>query len=635
MAVSEGDDLDGVYAMAGYSTANMSDNNHYFGIRRIPYSVDFSRNDLTFRHIADDQSLPTDIPFIDFGGPNSEVHNAGEIWASMMFEAMVALLKESQGASPRYSFAEAHRRMGDYVVAGMLLAPQAPTFTEQRDAILAAALASDEQDFLVIAQAFARRGAGTGAKSPPRQSDDLIGVVESFDVLGDLAVVDVALRDVQDSCDGDGLLDHGETGTVTLSIMNPGAATLTGTTLSVTSATGGVTFPDGGSVAVPDLGPFDSFTTDVAVALAADATAEEVAISYVVANPAAATPEVAGTLTVRVHYDNLPASSSSDDVESDLEVWVEDGNLPAWAREAEADGNHVWRGEAPGELADVSLVSPPLMVGDEPFTMVFKHRHQFEQSDGTNWDGGVIELSSDDGVTWQDISNFATPGYGGPLTGESGNPLADRQAFVGQSAAFPAFAGVSLDLGTALAGQTVRVRFRVATDAAVGDLGWTVDDLVFGGLLNTPFPTTPLDDGVCTGAPRASAGPDRAVFAGANVRLDGSASEDTDGGVLTFSWAQTGGDEVALAGADGATPTFVAPMVTESTPLTFTLTVSDGERVASDSVTINVAARLGPGGDGDDEGGCGCRVGGEPRSSGSALGVALLAFAVMLRRRRR
>ena len=50
----------------------------------------------------------------DFFSPeNSEIHNAGEIWAQMMFEAYVALLK-NPGAR---TFAEVRRDMAEHVVA--------------------------------------------------------------------------------------------------------------------------------------------------------------------------------------------------------------------------------------------------------------------------------------------------------------------------------------------------------------------------------------------------------------------------------------------------------------------------------------------------------------------------------------
>src|SRR5690606_26238100 len=127
----------------------------YFGIRRVPYSIDPTKNALSFRHIANGEALPVSHP-LKAAGPNAEVHNVGEVWAAMLWESYIALHQAYEG---KESFAAIQRRMSDYVVAGMIMAPSEPTFTEQRDAILAAIAASDQDDFLIVAEAFARRGA--------------------------------------------------------------------------------------------------------------------------------------------------------------------------------------------------------------------------------------------------------------------------------------------------------------------------------------------------------------------------------------------------------------------------------------------------------------------------------------------
>src|SRR4029453_18081213 len=98
----------------------------------------------------------------------------------------------------RDSFDDVRRRMADYVVAGLKMTPTDATYTEQRDALLAAAATawrdddddhdhgngndrkSRRADLLALATAFARRGAGTCAVSPPPDSPTLPGVVESF-----------------------------------------------------------------------------------------------------------------------------------------------------------------------------------------------------------------------------------------------------------------------------------------------------------------------------------------------------------------------------------------------------------------------------------------------------------------------
>jgi hypothetical protein len=137
----DGDNLNGTYALATYGTFAFDPYSGYFGIRRVPYSVDFTRSALTFKHIGDGVVLPA-VPTLP-GGANSEVHNAGEIWTTMLWEAYVALQK-ARGA--RESFDGIRRRMADYVVAGLKMAPGDATYTEQRDAILGAAAAAAQRD---------------------------------------------------------------------------------------------------------------------------------------------------------------------------------------------------------------------------------------------------------------------------------------------------------------------------------------------------------------------------------------------------------------------------------------------------------------------------------------------------------
>jgi subtilisin-like proprotein convertase family protein len=89
--------------------------------------------------------------------------------------------------------------------------------------------------------------------------------------------------------------------------------------------------------------------------------------------------------------------------------------------------------------------------------------------------------------------------------------------------------------------------------------------------------------------PVANAGVDQAAASGALVTLDGSASTDPDGNVITFSWTQVLGPAVALSSASAVKPTFTAPTVTLATPLTFELVVWDGMASSpADAVTINV-----------------------------------------------
>lgn len=96
--------------------------------------------------------------------------------------------------------------------------------------------------------------------------------------------------------------------------------------------------------------------------------------------------------------------------------------------------------------------------------------------------------------------------------------------------------------------------------------------------------------------PFADAGADQTVAAEAAVILDGTGSADPDGDALTYSWTQEpGGIPVTLAGADTASPSFIAPLVSGSTRLVFTLTVGDRYGGASRArVTVNVLGKKSP-----------------------------------------
>jgi serine protease len=90
-------------------------------------------------------------------------------------------------------------------------------------------------------------------------------------------------------------------------------------------------------------------------------------------------------------------------------------------------------------------------------------------------------------------------------------------------------------------------------------------------------------------APEADAGGDRAAMRGSAVTLDGTASSDPDGNIVSFAWTQTAGPTVTLTNADQAQVSFTAPDLADPTDLEFELTVTDNDGLsASDSVTITV-----------------------------------------------
>ena len=87
--------------------------------------------------------------------------------------------------------------------------------------------------------------------------------------------------------------------------------------------------------------------------------------------------------------------------------------------------------------------------------------------------------------------------------------------------------------------------------------------------------------------PIANAGSDQSVEPGALVTLDGSASSDSDGSIVSYLWEQSSGPDVTLSTDVESIVTFTFPDVTETTELVFELSVTDDAgNVSSDEVNI-------------------------------------------------
>lgn len=646
MSLREGDNLDGTYAIGTYATAALGDSG-YFGIRRFPYSVDMTKNALTFKHISDSSPLPN-VPTQDVPAPNSESHNAGEIWATMMHEALVAILKRSQGPGAPYSFEEGRRRMANYVVQGMKLAPVNPTFLEQRDAILAAAAAADVQDLKTIANAFAKRGAGSCAVSPDTNSTDYEGVVESFEVKAKISDLGAGFDDAIQSCDNDGRLDAQERGHVNIELVNTGISDLTDAVVEVTASNPGVTFPNGAQAKMAAISPFGTGKASVEVALDGTfSTIDSVSFNVTVTSAQTCLSKTTVVEVPYVHYDNKPTSSAIETAESDIEVWTKSGMSAdtVWSRKLDTAPNHVWHGEDLGQQSDTSLESPTIIAGPGPVSITLKHRWNFEVGPPpmgggiVNYDGAVLEISTNDGQSWQDISQFGASPYNGTITDISGNVLGNRQGFVSTSQGYPGYTETTLNLNDTIANKSFKLRFRIGTDPAAGEAGWDIDEIAVKGATNTPFPSIVTNENSCAGVPLADAGDDQKVAVGQTVELDGTGSKDPDGDALTYEWTEIDGPEVTIDNANTPKPSFVAPSVMASTALTFRLTVSDGKAWSSDTVMITVDPEASSGAGGAlvlSDGGCGCVTVGSSTTNTTAF-ISMLGFLglIVTRVRRR
>jgi Fungalysin metallopeptidase (M36)/Fungalysin/Thermolysin Propeptide Motif len=173
------DDPSAVYCIGGYTTYKFLSgtylDNYYFGIRRFPYCTDLDKNPETYADIDPaQQSFPPNIPqSAVIGNIANEVHNAGEIWCTALWEARAQLFSVHGYA--------ANDLILQLVIDGMKLSVANPTMLQARDAILEADLIDNAGANLgQLWAGFAKRGMGASATSP--LSSTTSGIHEAFDV---------------------------------------------------------------------------------------------------------------------------------------------------------------------------------------------------------------------------------------------------------------------------------------------------------------------------------------------------------------------------------------------------------------------------------------------------------------------
>ena len=626
MMLREGDDLDGVYAGTTYANFDVSG---YFGIRRVPYSVNTEKNALSFRHIADGQPLPQTHPLGSTGGPNSEVHNAGEVWATMMWEAYIALIK----ANPKLSFDEVRRLLSDYVVAGMMLTPVDPTYTEQRDALLLAIKAADAADFLTVAGAFAARGAGSCAVSPPRNSTDFVGVKESTQLRANATIVGVSLDDDLLSCDKDGVVDVDELGTLKVEIVNSGAVAMEkGSTVEVINPDPALVFPQGSVTELAALEPLEQTTAELQLAVD-DSLAVHLplAITLRLTTPGGCQETMETFLRADINGDVLPESSQVEDVETPATDWSIGGTEPAgtvWGRASTVDGFH-WHGADIGRKSDTWLESPAMVVSaDEPLIISWDHAYTFEFSDNTYWDGGVFEISKDGGKNWQDVLDYtAQAGYKAPIKSQA-NPLDKRQAYVDKNPSYPDMDTQVIDLGKALADEEIKFRFRIGTDAAAGAAGWDIDNIVVEGITNSPFASWIANQGICV-EEGTSSGTD-----GSGGSTDGTGTAGTGTGGTDSGGTNSGGS--GTGNETGQPPTTTASEGTGNVSTGGSNSMSGADSMGGGSNSASGSDSTSGsdgGGEAAEDGGCGCTL--DERNGGGTPFWQLAPWLGLLGLRRR
>ncbi|MBN1515774.1 S8 family serine peptidase [Candidatus Sumerlaeota bacterium] len=124
---------------------------------------------------------------------------------------------------------------------------------------------------------------------------------------------------------------------------------------------------------------------------------------------------------------------------------------------------------------DLSLRSVPIVVPSAHPMLKFWHTYSFESDIFGDYDGGVLEISTNGGSSWTDLGDaIVSGGYTGVLSDYYDNPLGGRQAWTDGDLGTLTEATVDLQ---EYAGESVLIRWRFGSDSSFGDDGWYVDDV--------------------------------------------------------------------------------------------------------------------------------------------------------------
>lgn len=425
----------------GIGTYALNQPTNGVGIRRFPYSTDMSIYPLTY---AD---LPGSVA----------PHGVGEVWCMMLWEMTWEIIKQDNAINPNLfnPGATTSAMIGNsaafkLVMEGMRLQPCSPGFVDARNAILQA----DQLHFggryaCAIWKAFAKRGLGRFANqgSSNNKNDgiaDFTVDAGSFALNPDLPAV----------LEGNNLV---YTNVVTSGECTP----MTNFTLRDTLPLS-VTWVSGGTYNAGDR-----------------------TVSWPVNMPINSTQNFVVTVNVNPGTYFAPTQFINDPVTAIAPNWTANSSTAnVWSTSGTSTNSAPLAFFTP----DAAVVSDQTLMNTNPIvlptgssafsSLSFWHRFNTE----TGFDGCVVEITTNGGGSWSDLGQYMTGArYNGVISTLWSSPIAGRSAFTGNSGT--SFQKTTVNLA-AFAGQTIQIRFRLASDVSLGGTGWFVDDIL---LESAPF----------------------------------------------------------------------------------------------------------------------------------------------------
>ncbi|MEO6949356.1 MAG: M36 family metallopeptidase [Ginsengibacter sp.] len=396
------------------------------GIRTYPYSTNMAINPWTYAGVASS------------GG---EVHDIGEIWAVTLWD-MTWNIIQLEGINP--DLYNANGKGGNsiamkLVTLGMKLQPCSPGFLDARDAILKAdqILYAGKYN-CVIWNAFARRGMGVSAQQG--SSNSTTDQVEKFDKPSSAVINKSADKIIVAQND---FINYTFTVTTQCEAISNYKI--------VDTLTANVTYVSGGN--------YNSASRTVSFDISSLAAAQSATYTFKV-KVNANTYFKKDTVYLETVPDNaIPGS-----------LIVTSNKFSKWVPSTENHSpNYSIKSVGSTTSTEQMLSSVNSYLIENYSELSFWQKYNTE----INYDGGVVELSTDNGVSWFDAGPYMRlNGYNSTMS--TGTNLENKKAFSGVS---NGWIQTVISLG-AFEGQNFRFRFRFVTDEGIASGGWYIDDIL-------------------------------------------------------------------------------------------------------------------------------------------------------------
>ncbi len=396
------------------------------GIRNYPYTRDMSINPFTYKEINN----PT----------VSWPHGVGSVFCTVLWDLYWDLVDVHGFDADFYSGTGGNNMAMQLVIDGLKIQPCNASFTDMRDAIIAADQANyNGINECLIWGTFARRGMGFQSQGPTDESYVVAPVC-----IPSLKIEKTATFEVEAA----GVI------TYTFDVSNDLSNNLTGVTIT------------------------DTLPSTVTYIQGTASCAGTTISGNIVTIPIGGLSATSSTsCSFDVYAPNTPFSTINfeDDMEAGANNWsvVTGAGMQPWTLNSNNpnSGTNAWFIENSDTISDHALefASTTTLTGAKP-AISFWHSYDTEPSK----DGGVVEMTIDNGITWIDLGPMMVKnGYNGNVQVDTNTVVSGRNAFTGQS---NGYVNTLVDL-TDWVGAPIRLRFWFGTNNNGGGNGWYIDDV--------------------------------------------------------------------------------------------------------------------------------------------------------------